>query len=210
MKTILILISAITLNCFSQGTISPTVDRRGFVGGTFSGTGGNIGNLNLTNITFYKADGDPCGQIDDNGTFIFYDSGFTPRVSFDPVANSYNITDSVGNTRVDVTATTLTLLTPTITGIATVEKSLGATNGLASYSTVTAASIATTGWTNIWSTNNATVYIERGASVAVTVKDRSNTTLHTTGAHTSPLTINLQPGWGFSASGNLSGKAVPF
>jgi len=85
-----------------------------------------------------------------------------------------------------------------------------ATNGVASYSVVAAASIAATGWTNIWSTNNATVYVTASPATAITIKNRANTTLYTISAQTNLSTILLQPGWGFSASGNLSGTAVPF
>ena len=129
---------------------------------------------------------------------------------------SFSVTDE-GNVAVGtVAAGTITASQVNIAGgnvsfnaSGILSKSAAITN-FATFSTVTAASIAATGWTNVWSTNNATVYVERGASVAVTLKNKDNTTLNTFTAGTNPLSISLQPGWGFSASGNLSGNAVPF
>lgn len=50
MKTKIISILLLTaLACFGQGTISPTVDQRGFVGGTFTGSGAGLTNVLSTN-----------------------------------------------------------------------------------------------------------------------------------------------------------------
>ena len=85
-----------------------------------------------------------------------------------------------------------------------------ATNGVASYSTVAADSIDSTGWTNIWSTNNAVIYYT-GTAASATVKDRTWTTLVTLGSLTGDRTVLLQPGWSVQISGTgVSGTVVPF
>lgn len=82
------------------------------------------------------------------------------------------------------------------------------TNGLASYSTVAAVTIAASGWTNIWPTNNAGVYVNATA-VSWIIKNRANTTLYTSPTLTAVTYVHLQPGWAVSAASGLDGTALP-
>ncbi len=86
---------------------------------------------------------------------------------------------------------------------------VSATNGVCSFSPVAAVSIAATGWTNIWSTNNATVYVTATA-VAFTIKDRANATIYTSPTLTTTVPVTLQPGWAVMAASGLAGTALPW
>ena len=94
-------------------------------------------------------------------------------------------------------------------GAARLPQQLSITNGIASFSTISAVAINSTGWTNIWSTNNATVYVSATA-VAFTVKNRANATIYTSPTLTTTVTVTLQPGWAVSAASGLAGTAVPW
>jgi hypothetical protein len=85
---------------------------------------------------------------------------------------------------------------------------IAATNGFASYSTTTATAITPTGWTNIWSTNNANVRVT-ATGQTVTVKNRSNAIVDTLTAFNGSIVIPIQPGWAISAAGGLSGTSWP-
>ena len=80
---------------------------------------------------------------------------------------------------------------------------------VASFSSITAVSIAATGWTNVWSTNNANVRVTGGGQT-ITVKNSAHTTVDTLATFTGTVVIPIQPGWGISAASGLSGKAWPF
>lgn len=85
-----------------------------------------------------------------------------------------------------------------------------ATNGISSYSTVTPEPISPTGWTNIWTTNNAVLYID-GTITGWIIYDRSGGALYTNAAALTHDTAHLQPGWGISISGTgITGRALPF
>jgi len=83
------------------------------------------------------------------------------------------------------------------------------TNGTASFATTTAVAITATGWTNIWSTNNATVYVTATA-VAWTIKNRANATIYTSPTLTATVPVTLQPGWSVNAASGLAGTALPW
>ncbi len=83
-------------------------------------------------------------------------------------------------------------------------RTIAATNGIASYSTVAPVAITSTGWTNIWSTNNATIYMTGTAS---RIYNRAGAIIVNLPADT--RTVILQPGWGVTGTG-LTGTAVPF
>lgn len=95
-----------------------------------------------------------------------------------------------------------------VDGTTYVQKAILATNGIASFSTLAAASIAATGWTNIWATNNATVYVTATA-VAWTIKNRANSTIYTSPVLTATVPVHLQPGWSVNAASGLAGTALP-
>lgn len=84
-----------------------------------------------------------------------------------------------------------------------------ATNGVASYSEVAGVSIAAGGWTNIWTTNNATVYVTATA-VAWTIKNRAGSTIYTSPTLTATVPVTLQPGWSVNAASGLVGTALPW
>jgi hypothetical protein len=88
------------------------------------------------------------------------------------------------------------------------------TNGLASMSTVTAVSIAATGWTNIWQTNNAVVYLDTAAAgLAFYVKNNAGTSVYTNAsAAIINATVMLQPGGAvvITAGTTPTGRAAPF
>lgn len=88
------------------------------------------------------------------------------------------------------------------------QKSVLATNGFGSFSTLAAATIDATGWTNIWATNNATVYVTATA-VAFTIKNRSQNTIYTSPVLTATVPVHLQPGWSVNAASGLAGTALP-
>jgi len=79
-------------------------------------------------------------------------------------------------------------------------------NGYASFSTASA-TIAATGWTNIWSTNNAMVRVTATATT-ITVKQRDDSTLDTLTTFSGTVYIPLQPGQAITAASGLAGKAV--
>jgi hypothetical protein len=83
---------------------------------------------------------------------------------------------------------------------------IAATNGFASYSTTAPAPIAATGWTNIWSTNNANVRVT-GTGQTITIKNRSNATVDTLTSFTGTVVLPIQPGWAITAASGLSGTA---
>lgn len=102
----------------------------------------------------------------------------------------------------------------TITNVAKFGSWLTATGGLASFSTVAAVSIAATGWTNIWSTNNAVVYMDATASLAYYVKNNAGTSVYTNVSSAASIngTVMLQPGGAVVITGGTSptGRATPF
>jgi len=210
MKNIILILLATAQLCLSEGTISPVRDQKGFIGGTISGSGGTITNLNLVNTTWLNAAGEPVASLDANGSFYLYDPALTPRAIFDPFIPLFGFYDASGNAIVEANATASALKSPIVTGNLTGKNSLLATNGVASFSTLTAVSIAATGWTNIWSTNNATVYVT-GTAVTAVLKNRANATIVTGTATTGTQTWLLQPGWAVTISGTgPGGTAVPF
>lgn len=83
-----------------------------------------------------------------------------------------------------------------------------ATNGFASYSTLSTNSVGGSGYTNNQSINQV-VYLN-GTAVAVTQKDRSGTTIVPATTFTGTMTVVLQPGWAVTAASGLTGTAVPF
>ncbi len=85
------------------------------------------------------------------------------------------------------------------------------TNGVASFSSVSPVTIAATGWTNIWSTNNAIVHFD-GTSMFFTNVLRGNTPWYTnTAAHSGAMTTTLQPGEAIRIAGtSVVGRAKPF
>jgi hypothetical protein len=91
----------------------------------------------------------------------------------------------------------------------TVASNLKVTNGVSSFSTVAATAIDATGWTNVWQTNNATVYVTATA-VAFTIKNRANATIYTSPTLTATMPVSLQPGWSVNAASGLSGTALPW
>ncbi len=85
------------------------------------------------------------------------------------------------------------------------------TNGVASFSDVAAVTITATGWTNIWSTNNAIVHFD-GTAMFFTNVLRGNTPWYTnTVAQTGAMTTTLQPGEAIRIAGtSVVGRAKPF
>jgi hypothetical protein len=97
-----------------------------------------------------------------------------------------------------------------VEGVSIFAKSLGATNGIASYSSITPVAIAATGWTNIWSTNNAVVIFD-GTTVFHTNKLRNNTPYYTNVAALGHDMVILQPGEAVDINGTgVTGIAKPF
>lgn len=98
-------------------------------------------------------------------------------------------------------------------GAVSIGTTLTATNGLASYSIVTAVSIAATGWTNLWSTNNAVVYLDTGAAdLAYYVKNNAGTSVYTNISAANTATVILQPSGAvvITAGTTPTGRATPF
>lgn len=84
------------------------------------------------------------------------------------------------------------------------------TNGIASYSPVAAVAIAATGWTNIWGTNNATIYFD-GTAIFFTNRTRAWVAYYTNLAGITWGTVSLQPGESVQISGTgVTGVAKPF
>ncbi len=85
------------------------------------------------------------------------------------------------------------------------------TNGIASYSDTAVVTIAATGWTNIWATNNAIVHFD-GTAMFFTNVLRGNTPWYTnTTAHTGAMTVTLQPSEAIRIAGtSVVGRAKPF
>jgi hypothetical protein len=87
---------------------------------------------------------------------------------------------------------------------------LVATNGIASYSSIFVVAIAATGWTNIWSTNNAVVVFD------VTTCFYTNYLLTGASYYTNVAALGhermiLQPGEGVAINGTgVTGIAKPF
>jgi len=85
-----------------------------------------------------------------------------------------------------------------------------ARGGVSTYLTTTPVAITATGWTNIWSTNNANVRVTCSTSTTITIKNRANATVDTL-TFSGTVIIPIQPGWGITAaSGGLNGTAWPF
>lgn len=91
-----------------------------------------------------------------------------------------------------------------------VNGSAGFTNGIASFSTVASVAIAASGWTNIWSTNNAVVSFD-GTTIFYTNKLRSNASYYTNVAALGHAMVILQPGEAVDINGTgVTGVAKPF
>lgn len=92
----------------------------------------------------------------------------------------------------------------------TVNGSAGFTNGIASFSSVAPVAIASTGWTNIWSTNNAVVSFD-GTTIFYTNKLRASTPYYTNTAALGHAMVILQPGESVDINGTgVTGVAKPF
>ncbi len=98
-----------------------------------------------------------------------------------------------------------------VTGDIRASQMMIATNGVASFSSVAPVTIAATGWTNIWSTNNAIVHFD-GTVIFFTNVLRGNTPWYTnTTAHSGAMTTTLQPGEAIRIAGtSVVGRAKPF
>ena len=98
-----------------------------------------------------------------------------------------------------------------VTNNATIGGSLTVTNGLASFAAVASVAIDTTGWTNIWSTNNAVIVY--GGTAVSSWKKRAGaltTTNITYPVFTGNCTVILQPGQALVTSGtSVTGSADP-
>lgn len=98
-----------------------------------------------------------------------------------------------------------------VTNSATIGGSLRVTNGLASFAAVASVAIDTTGWTNIWSTNNAVIVY--GGTAVSSWKKRAGaltTTNITYPVFTGNCTVILQPGQALVTSGtSVTGSADP-
>jgi hypothetical protein len=87
---------------------------------------------------------------------------------------------------------------------------LTATNGVASFSQTAPVNIAATGWTNIWSTNNAVVYFD-GTAVTMNIVKADGTGVYTNATALGNGQAHLHPGWWLILSGTgVTGRAVPF
>ena len=96
-------------------------------------------------------------------------------------------------------------------GDATFPSAITSTNGVASYSLVAPVVINSTGWTNIWPTNNAIVYFD-GTAMTFTNKNSAGTQLYTNAlAHTGAMSVILQPNGAVMIGGTgVKGIATPF
>lgn len=104
------------------------------------------------------------------------------------------------------TATNITILATNVF----VSGSIVTTNGIGSYSSITPVVIAATGWTNIWSTNNAVVVFD-GTTCFYTNYLRSGVAWYTNVAALAHDRVSLQPGEGIAINGTgVTGVAKPF
>ncbi len=118
----------------------------------------------------------------------------------------------IGST-VDPGANSLLVAGSITGGSITATNSLLATNGIASFASVASVAIDSTGWTNIWSTNNAVVVF--GGTTVSSWKKRAGSGLTSTNIvyplFTGNQTVILQPGQAVVISGTaVSGSADPF